>query len=374
MKSRKRICYFGSYDLKEPHNTTFLTGLKAVGAEVVECRAATVEDRSQAQKYKSLFGVIRLLFTFIKNIFSLGFRLTRLKNLDAVIVGYPGFFDVPVAWIICKFKRVPVLFNVHISLYETLVVDRNYFPANSIVARTLKIYDRLLFFLSDTVIVDTASHGNYFSEIYGIKSAKFKKVYIGADSVYMPKTREENDLVNVLFYGSFIPLQGIEYIIKAAHLLQKDERLKFTIIGRGQTKSEMMQLAADLKVRNIEFIDWVTVDELVDHIAQADICLGGQFGLSVKADLVIGYKCFQMLACKKAVVVSSSKGNLELLEHGKTAWMCKAGDEHSLAEVIRTLGINSELRQTLADASWQVYNENCSPEVIGSELVKLIGS
>ena len=366
------VCYYGSYDLNEPHNTTYLAGLKEVGIQVNEIHLLPLRERDEAGKYASIPSVVTVIFGFVINSISLFFRLLKTRNIDAVIVGYPGYFDLPPAKIFSVIKRIPVIFNIHISLYETLVIDRQYYKKKSVIAGFIKWYDKLTIHLSDTVIVDTRSHGVFFSKLYDVPAEKFQRVFIGADPIFKPTAPVAHNTVKVLFYGTFIPLQGIDYIVRAADLLRDEPCLKFEIIGRGQTREKILRLANQLRIDNIDFIEWVNRYELVQRIADADICLGGQFGLTPKADLVIGYKCYQMMACGKAIIVSDSRGNLELLTHGNDCYMCKAGDVHDLAEAILTLKNDSVMREKLAAASRQTFTTKSSTAQIGNDLYSII--
>ena len=366
-----QVCYYGSYDLNEPHNTTHLAGLRAAGVAVVECHLASPKQRDDATNYKSPVRTAAFLFSFVVRSLRLFFKLWRVGHVDAVIVGYPGYFDLPLVKVYAAIKRLPLLFNVHISLYETLVEDRAYFDRHALMGRLLKWYDKLLFRLADAVIVDTQAHGDYFARTYDLPSGKFARVFIGADAEFQPLPFEENGHCNVLFYGTFIPLQGIEHIIAAASILQDSRDVRFKLIGRGQTKEQALQQARSLGCANIEFVDWVTRAELAQEIARADICLGGQFGTTQKADLVIGYKCFQMLAMKKTVIVSNSTGNRELLTHGEDCLMCQAGDGKSLAEAILTIKDDPQRRRALARNAWRRFNDQCRPQRIGETLLQI---
>jgi len=110
----------------------------------------------------------------------------------------------------------------------------------------------------------------------------------------------------------------------------------------------------------------------VQEIAKADICLGGQFGMTEKANLVIGYKCFQMVAMKKPVVLSESKGNKELFEDGKNCVFCKRGDSESLAHAILKLKRDSHLRENIADNAFKTFNYECSSVKIGNDIKEII--
>jgi len=372
MNRKLRVCYYGSYDWNEPHNSTHILGLQHAGIEVIECHRPAAAQRDAAQHYRSLFRTLAFTWVFLKNSFALLARLWRLRDLDAIVVGYPGFFDVPLARLHARRQGIPLLFNVHISLYETLVIDRGYFKAGSLAAALLKWYDRFLFRCATVVLTDTTAHAVYFARLYGLPREKFQRVFIGADPIYAPRPpRPQPPGCTVLFYGTFIPLQGIEYIVQAAHLLRQQDGLRFEIIGRGQTQQQVHALAKSLAVTNITFIEWVSREELVQHIADADICLGGQFGLTPKAELVIGYKCFQMIAMGKAVIVSDSPGNRELLQHEHDCLMCAPGNPQALAAAILRLQRDAALRRRLAQESRKTFEAHCSLRAIGEELGKI---
>ncbi|MDZ7267399.1 MAG: glycosyltransferase family 4 protein [candidate division KSB1 bacterium] len=376
MNRKLRVCYYGSYDWNEPHNSTHILGMQQAGIEVIECNRPAAARRDAVQHYRSLWRTLAFAFTFIKNSFALFASLWRLPDLDAIVVGYPGFFDVPLARLISRRRGIPLLFNVHISLYETLVSDRGYFKAGSRIASLLKWYDRFLFRCATVVLTDTAAHAGYFARLYGLPREKFQRVFIGADPVYAPRPPrpQQPPGCTVLFYGTFIPLQGIEYIVQAAHLLRQHAGLRFEIIGRGQTQEQVHALAERLALPNLTFIDWVSREELVQRIADADICLGGQFGLTPKAGLVIGYKCFQMIAMGKAVIVSDSPGNRELLQHERDCLMCAPGNPEALAAAILRLQQDEALRRHLAQESRKTFEAHCSLRQIGEELGKIATS
>ncbi|MDZ7343871.1 MAG: glycosyltransferase [candidate division KSB1 bacterium] len=368
-----RVCYYGSYDLSEPHNSTHIEGLKQAGVEVIECNLPAMPKRDAEGNYRNMVRTIGMALALVKTSLMLFGKLCRQKKLDAIIVGYPGFFDLPFAKLYATLKKIPLIFNVHISLYETIVVDRGYFAKQSLVGRLSKWYDRLLFRLSNVVLADTQSHAEYFAKLYNLSPQKFRRVFIGADPMFRPAaSKKESSQIIVLFYGTFIPLQGIEHIVRAADLLKHEKELHFEIIGRGQTQAQIVALAKSLDTTNITFIDWMNRADLVARIAQADICLGGQFGLSEKADLVIGYKCFQMIAMGKATVVSDSKGNRELLTHDFDCYMCKPGDPHALAEAILALKNDAWLRRRIAAESYRTFNTHCSLAKIGNDLRAII--
>ena len=98
--------------------------------------------------------------------------------------------------------------------------------------------------LVDIIILDTNENINYFSKKFYADKTKFRRLFIGSEKFIVPKKIIGNSIGRefiVHFHGYFIPLHGIEHIIKAAKILE-NERIVFRIIGRGQTYGELKNL------------------------------------------------------------------------------------------------------------------------------------
>jgi len=103
------------------------------------------------------------------------------------------------------------------------------------------------------------------------------------------------------FHGKFIPLQGVQYIIKAAHLLADNEDIFFSIIGNGQTFKEATALAKKLNLKNIHFHGKLALEELPSHLRQFDVCLG-IFGNTPKTQRVIPNKVYESIAMARPII------------------------------------------------------------------------
>ena len=150
------------------------------------------------------------------------------KGVDFVVV--PSFRHKDVAYV--KFaSKAPVVFDPLISKYMTRVLDYGV----KWKAPHKYLVDWLSFTWPDILIWDTKSHQEYLQKKYRLKKP-MAPIYIGVDtSLFYPISREANDKIIVGFYGSFNPLQGIDKIVRAAHLLKDHSSIQFKIIGSGST-------------------------------------------------------------------------------------------------------------------------------------------
>jgi glycosyltransferase involved in cell wall biosynthesis len=135
----------------------------------------------------------------------------------------------------------------------------------------------------------------------------------------------------VLFYGSFLKLQGAETIVAAAKQVS-DLDITWTLLGEGDLKTECMKMAHGQD--NIRFEPWVNYQQLPHRISQAHVLLG-IFGTTVKADLVIPNKIFQAMAMGRAVITRKAKAYERTLDESETIGWVPPGDPSALAFLVR---------------------------------------
>lgn len=263
-----------------------------------------------------------------------------------------------------KFFGKKVFFDIFASTHETYVKDRKIVDKKSFRAKFYFLLDWLDLRLADFIITDTEAHLNYYHEVYGLNKNKGITVYVGSDPDYFypRKTEEETD---VLFYGSYQPLQGAEVIVKAAAKLPK---VKFKLIGGGQTRESTQDLAKELKLKNIEFIDWLSLEKLSEEISRSKITLG-IFGNTKKARVVIPNKVYDYMACSKPVITGDTEAARELLDNNQSAILIPLGDHISLAEAINSLMKNAKDRETLAKNGFRVFTNKLVPKKVVGKLI-----
>ena len=178
----------------------------------------------------------------------------------------------------------------------------------------------------------------------------------------------------VLFYGSFLPLHGLEVIIRAAKLLDADERIRFRVIGNGLEYPRIRRLADQLRLSNIEFLPPVPLSELPAQIAGATMCLGGHFSVSEKAQRVIAGKTFQCLAMGKPTIVGDNIANRELLTPGHDAWFCQSGDAEALAQAILALTNTPDLGVHLGRNARETFLARASIAALSQQVRLMVES
>lgn len=374
MKEKKRkssICFFGTYESTFPRTITLKEACRRLNIKVLECHVAFWEKRREKLEFFSLKSMIKSLLQLIFIYIRLTIRYIQLENHDALIVGYNGYFDMPLAKFLAKMRGIPLIYTPVFPLYETLVEDRKYINRLSIKSKLIHFIDEISCSLADLIILETNSYMNYYCKEFNIPKEKFFRIPLGADETnFYPREKEaqRNDPhhMKFLFYGKFIPLQGISNIIKAAKLLEENKEIEFEIIGSGQLSSAIRNLAERLNIKNITFIDWVNYKELPNHIQKADICLG-IFGDTHKAQRGIPIKVYEVLAMKKPVITGDSPATREVFKDRVNSILCEMANPKALAESILLLKKDKKLRKDIAEAGFRLYQDLFSSKRIATE-------
>lgn len=312
-----RVIFWGTYDKGKPRTRILLRGLREAGVEVTEIHAdiwSGIEDKAQV---RGLMRKILLLARWLAAYPGLVWRYLRAADHDAVIVGYMGHLDVLVLWPFSKMRRAPVVWDAFLSLYDTVVEDRRLVGKANPLAWLLYGWEWLACRAADLVVLDTKAHADYFAERFRLPPGRTTSIFVGVEPEVFPLQRAKRSGAGkdamVLFYGQFIPLHGIETIVRAAQMAH-GEPIRWVLIGHGQEAGRIRELVAQAPA-DIEWIDWVDYDALRDRIADADLCLG-IFGDSGKAARVIPNKVFQILSCGVPLITRDSPAIRELLTPG----------------------------------------------------------
>ncbi len=348
-----RVLYFGTYDRAYPRNAQVISCLREAGVEVLERHRPVWEQRHNwsvgLRQLARLADAERIL------------RKGPGGGVDALIVGYPGHFDLPSAKRVARGK--PVVFNPLVSLHDTLVADRGRFRRGGPGAAVLQLVDRRAFRRADLVVADTEQHARFFCDAFGLPAERVRVCFVGAeDRLFRPGWQPEAPF-HALFVGKLIPLHGLATILEAAALAPD---VPFRIVGSGQQEALL-----EARPANVEWLPWVEYEHLPGEIQRAG-CALGIFGTGAKAHRVIPNKAFQALACGRPLVTADTPAARELLTDGETALLVPAGDAGALAAAVSTLAADPALAERIGAAGRAAYEARASEAVLGERWRSLL--
>ncbi len=283
----------------------------------------------------------------------LGHTLNPRRRPSVVLVPHPCQFDAVVVGALCRVVRVPMVIDYFVSLHETVVDDRNIVSSTSLTAKVLRSVDALSVKLATLVLTDTPEDIDAFAKETSTAPSKWRTVWVGADSdIYKPVPITPSSEKVVLFYGTYIPLQGIDFIVRASLLLPKEYRVR--LIGDGQERPRIEKIIRELDAP-IELLHSISESDLPAKIAEASVCLG-IFGTGAKSSRVIPNKVFQCIAMGKAVITADTPA---IRNHiGNAVATVPAGDPQALSQAIVALLTDDARLRELEMSGRKLFLEN----------------
>lgn len=372
-----RILYAGVYERDYARNRLIVRALRDAGARVEEAHVAVFERRRD----KSAVGLIglaalgvRLAWAYTRLVPSVALRLLRC---DALAVGYIGQLDMLVLAPLARALGRPVIFNPLVTLSDTLVEDRALARAGTFVARVIVALDRAALRLADDVLVDTEANGWRLRQRFGLAPGRLTVVAVGADDTFAPLGKASGRAVDapldVLFIGKFIPLHGVETIVRAVALLRaRGAPLRVELVGTGQTyrAARAQAVALGLGEDALIWTDWIPFEALSDRLRRADVALG-IFGSGTKAARVIPNKLWQSLACGVASVTRSSPAVAGVLCDAENVLLVPPADPLALADAIERLR-DPALRARIAAGGRSAYERHASRGALAAQVAPVV--
>lgn len=278
--------------------------------------------------------------SYVKRLLKVYFGLffMSMKEYDLIFIGFAPQLILPLfAW---KFHNKEVVMDFFISVYDTMACDRKKFSPESIPGKLCKWLDTKCIGQADLVICDTNAHGDYFAKEFQKDRDQIQTLYLKADtSIYYPrevaKPETLKDRFIVLYFGSVLPLQGIEVIQEAMDLLKNEKDLYFYFIG--PLKDGMEKVESPY----VEYIPWLSQEELAEYIAMSDLCLAGHFHPSInKAKRTIPGKAYIYQAMGKPMILGDNPATRELYAPGDGIYFVEMGNAKALADTILAIAQN----------------------------------
>lgn len=367
-----RVCYAGTYERDYPRNRLVIDALRHAGARVEEAHTPVFErERDKSQPGAIALGglALRLVQAYARLVPEVMLRLLRC---DALMVGYIGQADALILGSIARAMGKPVIFNPLVTLTDTIVEDRGRFGERSLPARAFAAIDRAALRVASLILTDTEENARYLGERFDIERSKVAVVPVGAEEpVFYPGApapqASESGEIDVLFVGKFIPLHGIETILRAAAFLEeRGVPARIELVGTGQTHIAMRALAEQLGLRSVVWTDWIPFERLGDRLRRADVALG-VFDAGAKAGRVIPNKVYQSIACRVATITRRGPAVETLLRDGESALLVPPADPEALAAAITRLA-DPVTRRRIAEGGYQAFTHQGSIDAIARAL------
>ncbi len=339
------VVVLGHHEPDYPRNQALQRALTAAGRRLIVCHS------------RATFPWCHLV---------LATKLLRApRSAKVVLVTEGGHRLVPWVKLLSCLTGRRVLFDPFTSRYNTRVEDRQWFAPGTLQARIAHFQDWSSTRAADALLFDTEEHREYFFSRYGLRcSSAIVPVGVPED-LFVPSSvsRATSRDTEVLFYGTYIPLQGIETIVDAAALV-REESFRFSILGVGQTFEGIKQRVSTLNLdpSRVQLLPPVPFSTLPQRLEAADIVLG-IFGTGTKASRVVPNKVVQAAALGRPIITADTPAIRRYFAHCESAYLVPPGVPHELARALRELARDESLRARIGLGARAAFVKHFSQSV-----------
>lgn len=311
----KSVCYFGSYKKDYPRNLLTQKAFKELGWNVIECH----DDNGGIKHYTKLIRMFK----------------KDGKKAGLIFIGVLGHYDVPLAWILAKIFNKKIIFDAFYPLYDSYVNDRKSIKRFSLTALRMYLYDLFSINMADRVLLDTKENIDYYRRHYWCSTRKFYELPVSADPLIFNSFKpKRHKIFTVGFYGSYLPLHGVETIVNAFGLISASN-YKLLLLGSGPGLNQIKQKVKKMGLKkSVKFLPNTPYHNLPKFYKKIDIFLGGPFGDTEKAKRVVPAKVVESIALGVKTIIVDTPANKRLISKKMPGVYWTTNNTQDLANLI----------------------------------------
>lgn len=221
-----------------------------------------------------------------------------------------------------------------------------------------RMVERSLWRVPDTLVAVSHAQADAISDAYGIPRSRIRVIWNGVEEAAtsgapLPLIRAIPDGTPVIgSISTLIRQKGIPQLLDAAALLRDSgERFVLLIAGGGQLMADLKSQAARLDLHeHVQFLDWLP-QASARMLSNCDIFV--QSSLWEAMSIVV----LEAMAAGRPMVVTAVGDNPRVVLHGQTGLVVPPADPVVLADALRKLLRDGELRSRLGKAARARYWE-----------------
>ena len=255
--------------------------------------------------HKSYLG---RFFSFISFSLSCPLGLLAVGKQDVLLASSPPIFPVFVAWLICKLRGIPFVFEVR-DLWPESAVQMGILKNRQLIG-IMSWMERVLYERSDKIIALTdgikqniCNRGWPSNKIHTITcGVDFNKLYpdkVGGDLIRKKHGWENKKIL--MYFGALGDANNLDVIIRAAERLKLNKDINFVLIGDGMLRQNIENRILNLGIKNIIILPPVPKEDARIYINSASLCLVTLKDIDI-FDGAIPTKLIDYMACGKAVL------------------------------------------------------------------------
>lgn len=317
------------------------------------------------------------VFSFISFMASSFLAGLRVRQVDLVWGTSPPIFQGITAWSLARLKGVSFLFEVR-DLWPAFAIGVGVLR-QPLLIRASEWLERFLYRHADRVVVNSPG---FISHVRERGARQVELVPNGSDThMFDPRAdsagfRRSNGLEDkyiLLYAGAHGMSNDLQVVLKAAQLLETRPEIAVVLLGAGKEKPALMELAAQMGLKNVYFLPPIPKADMAEALAAAGACIAILKPIPLYAT-VYPNKVFDYMAAGRPVLLAIDGVIRKVVEDAGAGIYVPPGDAPALAKAAEQLADNRQEGIAMGMRGREYVRAHFDRETLARNLAQLMES
>ena len=305
----------------------------------------------------------------------MAFLVGLFKKYDVIIATSPQFFTTWSAWALSKIKRKPWIFELR-DLWPESIKTVGAMKQGRAIDFLEKVELGLYKDANKVIAVTDAFKTNLIDR--GIEESNIEVITNGSnmelfsyrekDKVLLKELKLENKFI-IGYIGTHGMAHSLDFIVNAISKID-DASIHFLFIGDGAMKATIVEIASDLALKNITFLDPIGKEEVAKYLSIVDVSLA-PLKKSDTFKTVIPSKIFEASAMQKPTLLGVEGQAQEILEKYGAGICFKPENEEDFIEKVMILKNDIDTYKSYKKGCLQLAND-FDRKVLANKMLDII--
>jgi glycosyltransferase involved in cell wall biosynthesis len=327
-------------------------------------------------------GLWQRFFAYGSFLIHAGWKLITFPEKDIVIgVSNPPFLSI-ILMIVSIFTGCKYHFVMH-DVYPEGLVAIGRLNEKSVIRKVWHKLNQLSYFHATKIVVLGRDMKDLLIKSYSVAPDKIECITNWSLIVpNAPNLVENNELACKLniqdkfivqYSGNMGLWHDIDTFVYAAAKVSSNSNIQFLFIGNGIRQKQAQQLAKDLGLKNIIWIDFLPQDQLETSLTCSHVALislnKGLEGIAVPC------KLYGILASGRAILaqVPESSEIAYTVNEESCGFVVSPGDVDGLVEKIQCLAVDRKLTSEMGCRSFNAYKSKYNISFVSQQFQRMLG-
>ncbi len=302
---------------------TYEKNQKAV-SDVFYCKTPSLKDKSSLNR---LLNQIGFGFSSFSRSFDIG-------DVDVVITSCPPALISPFGWLIAKFKRAKLVYDVR-DIWPDVAWEMGSFDRKSLYSRVFAMIRN--FMLKHADLVTTVSKRKVKKLRTYAPKASVMNITNGLDEDFLHNSENEalvrkyhlDDKFTCIYDGNIGLAQGLMQMMHLAKMAkERDVDAQFLLFGTGVEVKSLKEYAKENGLDNVRFAGKIPNKDIYTILKHAKICFVSLVNDKLKDS--VPTKMFEALGVGCPVLLAAAGDAADILEECKLGKVVAPNDDRAL--------------------------------------------